>query len=402
MAGFLFVLDSMNSLEGCIRQGTYSTYITEPSGLQWSDPACMTLGDYATIRPGDNVYFFSKRKIFGIGKVIAPPNSPYGFSMKCSGALIPRKEEIYKKAGVLKKIKTQGGTRKVVQPWEIHFKPSPRFFKIAIDMDEMLESNPSAFRSLRCIHGLSFIKMDDVENDAFKAAFYRRAEGNLGHLDTETESSYKCSGKLPSTGAIRENDVREFVSGHLSSKGNGEFARESHLETALLFDLADSGSSAHGVFGEWDYLSHQVHASPAKPVEYMDKIDVFGYRLIKDVPNGDRPVVSKYLVVELKKGEASPADVLQAMRYADWVCKQYANGDYSQVEAFLVAQRFSKNSLTATGNNSERYYMRAKEQKKLVWNSVPWSGLHLVRYEVKKDGRVTYSTVSCDSDTDNQ
>ena len=37
------------------------------------------------------------------------------------------------------------------------------------------------------------------------------------------------------------------------------------------------------VFGHWDYISRQVVASPFKPVDYMDRIDIFGYIVMVNV-----------------------------------------------------------------------------------------------------------------------
>ena len=69
------------------------------------------------------------------------------------------------------------------------------------------------------------------------------------------------------------------------------------LEAAVVDTLATNKNT---VLGEWDYISHQVIASPFKPIDYMDKIDVFGYRYIKGYKTK-----SKFLIIELKKDNAS-------------------------------------------------------------------------------------------------
>ena len=38
--------------------------------LAWSNATEGTLGDYVKMSPGDNVYFFSKRNVYGIGEIL--------------------------------------------------------------------------------------------------------------------------------------------------------------------------------------------------------------------------------------------------------------------------------------------------------------------------------------------
>ena len=56
-------------------------------------------------------------------------------------------------------------------------------------------------------------------------------------------------------------------------------------------------------------------------------------------------LVSKYILVELKKGKINKAALEQTMQYVDWICKEYAAGDYSRIEAYvclLYTSRFTK------------------------------------------------------------
>lgn len=385
MAGFLIVFDNMDSLHNCIEERSYATYITPPSKPTWSDPASQTLGDYATMRPGDNLYFFSERKIYGIWEIEPSGSSPFAFSQECQGALVPQDEKTYRKAGIFHSVKRDGASKNVIQPWRIRFKPSPLYFNDRIDMDEMLASRPEAFRSLRCIEGLTFIKLDDEENDAFKTLFYRRNEQTLAALpapDTadHLENAQESETSTPYTYPI---DMSLFVKRH-ASPDSGTFQRETYLETSLLLDLSTKGTSAFDLFGKWDYLSHQVHASPAKPIRYMNKMDVFGYHWIAGTSPRQK-MISRYLVIELKKDKANAADVAQLMRYIDWVCSEYADGDYSMVEGCLVAHDFTKSAISEAEANCNRYSIRAKNQKSLVWESIPWNNMALVTYQIEAD-----------------
>src|SRR5206468_93150 len=66
------------------------------------------------------------------------------------------------------------------QRWVCTFQPSPYFFRKGIDMDDMLASNPAAFKILRAFWKVSFIKFDDTENQAFKDAILKLNQNALG------------------------------------------------------------------------------------------------------------------------------------------------------------------------------------------------------------------------------
>lgn len=57
----------------------------------------------------------------------------------------------------------------------------------------------------------------------------------------------------------------------------------------------------NGFEGEkYDYVTHQVIASPFKPLAYIDKMDIFAYRYLENFPDTEKPI-EKYMVIELKK-----------------------------------------------------------------------------------------------------
>ena len=64
MAGYIFNLDSIESLMLYVNNGVYSTKINYP-GNHWKGYQEATFADYATMKAGDNVYFFIDRKIYG-------------------------------------------------------------------------------------------------------------------------------------------------------------------------------------------------------------------------------------------------------------------------------------------------------------------------------------------------
>lgn len=70
MAGYIFTIDDINSIEESIYDGVYSTVIRIPKNKIWGKHHEGTFADYITMQEGDNVYFFHQRKIYGIGELI--------------------------------------------------------------------------------------------------------------------------------------------------------------------------------------------------------------------------------------------------------------------------------------------------------------------------------------------
>lgn len=70
MAGYIFTLNNIDSLNKIIEDGIYSTNLNIPKNNTWKPHHEGTLADYLSMTEGDNVYFFIKRKIYGIGKLI--------------------------------------------------------------------------------------------------------------------------------------------------------------------------------------------------------------------------------------------------------------------------------------------------------------------------------------------
>ena len=120
-----------------------------------------------------------------------------------------------------------------------------------------------------------------------------------------------------------------------------------------------------------------------KAVDYMDRMDVFGYRWL---PGYKGEIVGSFIVAELKKGKATGEDISQIMRYVDWACETYASGDYSMVEAFLVAHSFDHESINkALDQVARNYIVGVKPPKSITWNS-----LRLVTYDVDGCGHLAF------------
>jgi hypothetical protein len=65
------------------------------------------------------------------------------------------------------------------------------------------------------------------------------------------------------------------------------------------------------------------------------------------------------------------------MRYVDWIRDEYAGGDYSMIEAFLVAFEFSEEALSNLESKKNRNYTVGTNPA----ISKVWTNLQLVQYK---------------------
>ena len=359
-------LDNEDSLEECIETGMYSTVFPKQNGKYWSIPAEGTFADYGSMKAGDSIFFFIKRKIYGIGKLInikrecrylnyIHADEPRSITDKQYKDLLPLMED------------GNGDNRCIC-----FFRPSPFFFKRSVDMDEALASNPSKFRMLRAMWKLSFIKIDDEETKALSDIILKRNEESIFTQDNVYPFDDTRHKKI--THLISKNHTIYTYRLLVKSASGTEVKHEMALEAYLCSVLGEENDYP---FGKWDYVSHQVIASPFKPIDYMDKMDIFGYRYIKGFNT-----VSKYLVMELKRDSADLDVIDQIMKYVDWVSQEYAHGDYSMIEAFVVAYDFSQDVIDKRNKECVRNYVKGYRPSE----AMTWSSVKLIKYAFYDDG----------------
>jgi hypothetical protein len=374
MAGYLFSLDSIDSLMNCIDKGTYSTRLTLPIGGLWRKHHEGTFADYSSMQEGDNVYFFIKRKIYGIGilvnisgdcKFLNYPNA------NCP--VTPNYKNIKSKL-----IIDNGSTDSLQYRFVCTFKPSPYFFKDGIDMDETLSSAPNQFKILRAFWKLSFIKFSDEENQAFKNILLRRNIEiiNNPNIDNTVQSNFAKSHLKIEALVSNNSDYRLTIAPFFNNikMKNGSLRHEMTIEASLIHQLTNLEENAVAVFGKWDYLSHQIIASPFKPIDYMDKMDIFGYKYIKN----QKPTISNFLVIEIKKDKVGVQDVMQLMKYVDWIKNECAYGDYSMINAFLLGHGYTKEAINTYRDIVERKYINGVRPSV----SKTWNNVKLITYKI--------------------
>lgn len=370
MAGYVITMRSIEDIKNCIEKGIYSTEIRhKPSENIWRKQHEGTFADYLSMKAKDHIYFFSDRFLYGIGELVnIGGDCKFLCYQHADDPLVPKDRSEYKKCRPLIDSFSESNRCMCL------FRPTPQFFLKGVDMDAVLNSNPSAFRMLRALWKVSFIKVDDEEDRALIDVILKH---NEMYIDDDKEC-FPYDDSLHNH--LKQIDLSpyQFTYHNLAKNANIEGETWLKHEMAIEASLCDILSHNNiGSFGHWDYVSHQVIASPFKPIDYMDKMDIFGYRLIPGFPT-----ISKYLIIEIKKESADIDTIGQLMKYVDFVTNEYAHGDYSMVEAFIVAYDFDEDTRQACKDKAVRNYISGYRPV----TAEEWHAIHLVKYRYKDNG----------------
>ncbi|MCH5343559.1 MAG: hypothetical protein J1E64_05920 [Acetatifactor sp.] len=374
MAGYVFAIggdaDSIDVIRECAEKGVYSTYLKSLHPMSFEG----TLADYISMKPGDNIYFFCKRRFYGIGELICVgPDCKY-----CNYPHSSTRED-FQYEDIRNDLLVDYGDESSHNRWLCTFKGSPYFFEEGIDTDEILTYKPNTFKMLRAFWKVSFIKLGDEENESLKEIFLLRRQH-----ETQTQTNIFPEDDSTHT-AIATHDLNDYIITpeemlHACTRGD-RVEHEMALEAAVVYDLCHSRIPE---LGRWDYVSHQVIASPFKPIDYMDKIDVLAMRYLPDTK-----IPCKYLVAELKKGSAGNSTIDQVLKYVDWVCSEYAYGDYDAIDACIIAAEYPGDIDAYYHDVVQRYYTLGSHPVR----NKQWNKLTLLRYTYS-NGEISYSDVT--------
>lgn len=407
MAGYLMFLADIKNEEGmvvkkasqvlqeCFATGTYSTLLTLQKDTKtgmWSRSKEATFADYLGMRAGDYLFFFFDRKIYGIGKLknIGDDCKAWGY-LGANRPIVPTRETI-EKTRLLPIVSAENRC-------VCFFESRPGLLKQAVDMDEALMSYPDAFRALRVVENVSFKKMDDEETYALISLLLKK---NLPDLIVDETAMYDSSMHEIVAQKLKADDSYKMTAHSILLNypiwNDNGIQREMMVEAALMEALAQGTIKG---LPPMKYFSHQVAASPAKPISYMEWMDAFGYSEATKLRESGIPEkysIDRYYVFEIKRGALTAGakkikkearDVCgQIMKYVDWVAGQYTNGSYPMVDACIVANSFDETFLSYCVNKCIRNYNSGYRE------AIPeiWKQLHFIEY--KFDGeRITFRLV---------
>jgi hypothetical protein len=125
---------------------------------------------------------------------------------------------------------------------------------------------------------------------------------------------------------------------------------------------------------------HELPASPPKPAEYADSIDVFCSLAAPE----DLNVPLHFEIIELKSdslpwtGETAATHLAQVMKYVDFIARNYAGGNYAAVTAYLIAADFSDEFKPLRDEVAERRYVLDPHDVEEPTRT--WEALHLMKY----------------------
>lgn len=399
MSGYIVNLSDNDALQRYLEFGVYGTLMRRPEYASWSVAAELTLADYLTMRPGDLIFFFRERTIYGVGRLISVRRGePIAALANYPGSSMPhampsegREELLYRQH------------RDEDMRWVVFFRPDPAFFTRGLDMDEVLQGDlRGVVRGLRVFEKRSFIQVEDDEAQVMADLLLRR---NADLLESGAAWLSRSNGRI-------FPDQSEFYQARVGARGplldlhrvdvdglltryvrEGIVAHEALLQAWLTHALTVRRPEVVALFGAWDYVANQVYASPQKPVMYMDRIDIFGYtrrRLSPSFP----PTIMRYKAIELKKDLIGDVNVInQMLKYVDWLAHQRAGGDYSLVDAYLVASGYTDDVVAYAREMGVRDYIAPyRPYRKQQWSQLsllrylPTDDLPAVRFEVVAQG----------------
>jgi len=377
MAGYIINLASKEKLGLYVTHGAYGTIIKRPKNNYWAYAQERTLADYLTIRPDALVFFFLRREIYGVGRVVsfkvgsqelvALANYP-GASFPHASP--PRNPEDY--------LWRENGEKNL--RWVIFFEPHPYFFKTGLDMDEVLASDvKGVVRALRVFEGVSFMQMEDDEAQVILDLLLRHNEKVINGF-LSTKDVFDSKAKQTHDG-ICEHDLTRYnidLDGLAGKYTNldGSIRHEALVHAWLANALAKKQGQAINIFGDWDYVANQYPASPQKPVRYMDRIDIFGY-VEKAISPDVSPTVVRYKIVEIKKDKVQSRDAInQLIKYVDWIAHTRAGGNYSMVDAYFVAHDYADSVVKYVQDTLPKDFVTPRRP----YAPAQWKQLHLIRY----------------------
>ncbi len=379
MAGYIIQINSNDSLRLYVENGVYAVKVERPSGIQWSKDVENLYAHFLAMQAGDNIYFVSDNTIFGIGELIEVSGACKFLNFP--GAARP---EVFSYEAKKPELLWDKGEHSIDLRWLFLFRPSPHFFVQGVELAEILAFNCSKFPGLRGLGDQTVMKLDHRRNQIIKDALLRKNEDVLRKPD--------CNGFFPA----RFREFHKVLAQHF--EGNHDYHldpaeilsacakqdalnHETALTMALGYQITQGDLSTVDLFGEWDSISHQRY-NRFKLSSHREDGFMVGYRFLP----GFRPTISKYLLVKGVTGRAERASIDGVMGLVDSFNDCYVRGDYSLLEAVLVARGFSRDVIAFADARVKRNYTVGGLKSR------SWSGLRLISYSFnQEDNRVDFS-----------
>lgn len=380
VAGVIINLSGREARERYCLGGAYSYRQSrpEPGRRGWGKNYEAAIADYLGLADGDLVFFFERRQIFGIGRIIRLPGSAravlcnyrnaWDLSATPSGPYLWENEP-------------DDDLRD--HPFVVFFEPDPAWYEQGIDMDEALASDTHSYvKQLPFFAGVSFARLDDFEA-AHLAGLIRKSNLAGAEYRTRHQNVHRRAAaylRREDHGFDLDTDalVRQYSEGAL-------VRHEALLEAWLVDALQNRWPLLRSIPGRKErptFLGRQVPASPFKPHEYIDRIDLLAYDIEKPTASSMIPITNSYLIAELKKDEATVEDVRQTLKYVDWIAHEHQGGDYAGITALIVSAGYPDSVREIAASEGKRLYVKPRRP----YGTETWESLHLMEYRVARRG----------------
>jgi hypothetical protein len=366
------------------RQGVYGTVLggtgAPGSWLVLRPELLYTLADYVTMRSGDMIFFFVDRNIYGIGELVAVRSDEVAF---CNWRAA---DDFKRPVPDLSQFLWTDLSPNVVHRlgsvrWLCTFRPQPAFFARGLDMDYALATDRgNVLNHLRVLSGRTFFRLEDSECELLARMLHRLNENVTPPIGLGADWD---SSRLEALKRVLTDDhlfdPRRTV--HTATDGNA--LKEAAAQVWVAHGLARR--KLDSVFDPWSYVANLEPASPLKPREYMDEIDLFGYSTFETAGPHAVRYVQRYHLVELKgkPGETLIDAVRQAMKYVDWIAHERAAGDYSEIHASVLTSRHGESLDPHALDEIRKIRLRNYVEPARPYAARDWQKLRLVTFEMK-------------------
>jgi len=398
MKGYIFSVGGPSRPPDILKAGLFgvwqNTKERKDETKYWGPNQLATFADYLTISPGDLIFFFKERKIYGVAEAVGIDNDAGSFCAYLNYPESYKPDPPQPSDGII----TEGewSSVRVALP----FVPSPVIYSEGIDMDEALTGIESSFFwGLRYWEGFSFQELSWEEAMFLKKRMLIRFGHNhemSPNREQDTLIEYvekqKPFGQL-SLWDLLKSDEPEYIneSGELKSEALLHGLLIEHLKKSHLKPLSEAKS--------FD-IYHELACSPPKPTTYVDKLDIMVARHFDESLR--QPY--RYDVLEVKKAAIPETksrsidgkqksikltfeeQTSQLMKYVDFISSNWCAGNYGAVKSYLIGKLYEddfktkfKEARDQAKTFTRTYVLNPREGKEAHKR---WDSLELLQYDV--------------------
>lgn len=282
LAGVIINLSGPEPRERYCTSGAYSYKQRRPAaGRRGWGQYEKALADYLALGDGDLVFFFENRRIYGTGRIVRLPGTE-----RATLCNYPRSWDLWKDPEPMFLWDNEPEDDLVDHPFVVFFTPDPAWYTQGIDMDEALESDAHGYvRSLPFFSGVSFARIDAFEA-AHLASLIRKANtAGDSYPDKHKEVHRRATRVLANHAKVFNIDVDALVQQYSEDQ---LLRHETLLEAWLIDAFRNRWELVRPIMGgrsQPTFVARQVPASPFKPPEYIDRIDLLAYNIEPPTPS---------------------------------------------------------------------------------------------------------------------